>query len=294
MQAQDLALIVAQLPAIARHTGGIIMAVRASGDLGIVEKVSYGRNSPVTRADKEANAYLTEALKHITPGIDVLSEEGDMQHNHTIARTHKRFWLVDPLDGTHNFIKGLDYFAVNIAFIEEGKPIAGAVYFPAQQTLYYTGGDGKAYRARDGEKPVPIQAKRAQSGRIPLIALGYRDNQEHIRQMGVAPLVAAQEPLHAANAQRICMAAEGSCHLAIGSNYTSTWDTAAPDAVLRAAGGVLINAHTKLPMSYGADAQVMQDGKLFECANPPYLAGREETIAMIPGVTLPPAKRRLG
>ena len=254
------------------------MNVRRSGDLQVVNKFANGRNSPVGRADKEANAYLTGALEALIPGVPVLSEEGDPAKNSHIAANERRFWCIDPLDGTNSFIKGRDTFAVNIALIEDGKPVLGAVFFPAQNLLYYTGPDGNSYRSRDGEKPVRIQARGAQKGRTPVLAIGHRDKEEHIERMGVAGLATCQEPLKASNALRICMAAEGSCQLAIGSNYTSTWDTAGPDAVLRAAGGVVVNAHTRQPMTYGKEAIVQGPQGPVDCANPPYFAGHTATM----------------
>lgn len=280
----NLHLCAGQLPAIAKEAGRIITAVRDSGDLGIVMKETYGKPSPFTRADTLAHDYLTAALQKLTPDIPVVSEESDLALSAATIAKHDVFWLMDPLDGTKSFINGRDDFAVNIALIDHGAPVLGAVYFPAQQLLYYTGSNGKAYRQRGEEKPVAIHAAACASADGMRIAIGHKDDDASIATLGMATLTAGKDLARTTNARRICRIAEGESDLALGTKATSTWDTAGPDAVLRAAGGTLMNHATGRPMIYGREAFIDQDGAHYPLANPPFLAGHTETLGKFCGL----------
>ncbi len=283
----NLALLAGQLPNIAKAAGQSIMGVRASGELGIVEKTTYGKPSPFTRADTASHHYLMAELQKISPNIPIVSEENDLALSQSIVEHNDVFWLMDPLDGTKSFIKGQDDFAVNIALIDHGKPVLGAVYFPSQQLLYYTGSNGKAYRQRGEELPVIIDARPATTKDQLRIAVGHKDTATDFEKMGLSELLQEKELARKTNARRICLIAEGESDLAVGTKFSSTWDTAGPDAILRAAGGMLLNDVTKRPMTYGKEATIEQNGTVYPMANPSFVAGHKETLMKFCGLPSP-------
>lgn len=274
MESLQLQLAAGQLPDIAREAGRIIMEVRNSGDLDVKEKMTYDKPSPYTRADLLSHNYLYKKLGGLIPDVGVVSEECDEQENKKIITSQSTFWLMDPLDGTKSFIAGRESFAVNIALIDHGEPVLGAVYFPQQKILYYTGADGKAYKQKDGEDAVTIHSKKYEEGKSLTIITGFKDQEPEFKHMNIASLIGGSKIMQESNAKRICLMAEGLGDLTIGSSATSTWDTAGPDAVLRAAGSVLINTITKQPMTYGKDAVVHKDNQEYAFANPPYVGGQ--------------------
>jgi len=285
----NLSLLAGQLPDIAKEAGRIIMVVRNSGDLGVVEKMTYGKPSPFTRADTASHTYLMSALQRISPDIPIVSEENDLELSRSIVEQNDTFWLMDPLDGTKSFIKGQDDFAVNIALIDHGKPVLGAVYFPSQQLLYYTGSNGKAYRQRGEETAVIIDASPAITKEQLRVAVGHKDTAADFERMGLSELLQGKDLERRTNARRICLIAEGGSDLAVGTKLSSTWDTAGPDAVLRAAGGVLLNHTTKQPMTYGKEAVIEQNGTIYPMANPSFMAGHRNTLIKLCGLPGPVA-----
>ncbi|MBD3295832.1 MAG: 3'(2'),5'-bisphosphate nucleotidase CysQ, partial [Candidatus Omnitrophica bacterium] len=152
-----------------RKAGSEILRIYDKVDLGVEYKDD---KSPLTRADKASNDIIVEGLKSITPDIPVISEE-NKEVLYEERKDWKKFWLVDPLDGTKEFIKKNGEFTVNIALVEDGIPVLGVVSIPAQGKIYYgVKGEG-AYRIDpEGAAPVRIEAKRSSDrGEKPIAAV---------------------------------------------------------------------------------------------------------------------------
>jgi 3'(2'), 5'-bisphosphate nucleotidase len=233
--------------AIAREAGDAIMAFRAKP--GEIRPHLKGDGSPVSAADKTASALIVARLRALTPDIPVVSEEAPEDDNRA-ALAAERQWIVDPLDGTASFLSGHDGFGVHIALVEKGVPLRGVVYFPARDTLYYTGDDGKAWFSAAGAKPRELSLARNTAQEPPRLAVSWRAA-EH------PPAEAfPYAPLCEVGGGRICAVADGRADAAWmvnprkGQFAFSCWDVAASHAVLRAAGGELWNWPGGAPVRY--------------------------------------------
>jgi len=190
-------------------------------------------NFPVTEADLKANQIIVDALKESTPDIPILSEESK-EVPYSERKDWSVFWLVDPLDGTKGFLQRNDEFTVNIALMVNGKPIAGVVHAPALGTTYY-GQEGKgAFKLHDG-KQESISTK---PGQNPVRVMTSRNHindatKEYLSQINEYALVSSDSSL------KFCKIAEGSADMYPRLAPTMEWDTAAAQAVLEAAGGVI-------------------------------------------------------
>lgn len=211
-----------------------------SHDFGIEEKVD---KSPLTRADMAAHNCIVQHLKET--GIPVLSEEG-AHLPYEERRTWHRLWVVDPLDGTKEFIKRNGEFTVNIALVEDGKPVLGVIYVPATGVLY-TGivGKGAIKGARD---PLPLAPKHNAFVIVASRSHLSPETEEYIEQMrrehGEVQL------LNSGSSLKMCLVAEGTADVYPRFAPTMEWDTAAGDAIVRAAGRRVLDAGTGLPLTY--------------------------------------------
>jgi 3'(2'), 5'-bisphosphate nucleotidase len=213
----------------ALDAGDAIMAIYEAPDSnGLREK---GDGSPVTLADEQAEAVILAALALIAPDIAVVAEESVAAGK--VPAASDRFFLVDPLDGTREFISRNGEFTVNIALIENGKPVLGVVHLPATGTTY-AGETGKGARMRTVSHDwQPISASNP-TGPIKVLASRSHmspETKEFIDKFNVGELVSAGSSL------KFCRLAEGAADLYPRMGRTMEWDTAAGDAVLRAAGG---------------------------------------------------------
>ncbi len=195
-------------------------------------------SSPVTAADEEAESIIVEGLSRLTPDIPIISEEaaaaGAAPAIGAPSDRSRRFWLVDPLDGTKEFLTGSDEFTVNIALIEGDRPVLGVLHVPALGTTYAADGPGRAFHWHKGEE-------RAISARVPppdgVIVLSSRS---HGDSEALNMYLADHEVLDrriAGSALKFGLLAEGVADLYPRLGRTMEWDTAAGHAVLAAAGG---------------------------------------------------------
>jgi 3'(2'), 5'-bisphosphate nucleotidase len=186
-------------------------------------------DSPVTAADLAAHQVILSGLQALTPEVPVLSEEDPPAWE--IRQQWQRYWLVDPLDGTKEFIKRNGEFTVNIALIEKGKPVLGVVYAPAIGVLY-SAAEGKAWKEEGGHK-TQIHARDA---RPPLVVVSRShfdkdtELQEYLQQLGEHQTTAIGSSL------KFCLVAEGKAQLYPRFGPTNIWDTGAGHAVAIAAG----------------------------------------------------------
>jgi 3'(2'),5'-bisphosphate nucleotidase len=263
--------LVATLLAAAIAAGEVVLAVRDKG-LSVETKAD---TSPVTEADRAAEAVILSRLAEAAPGIPAIAEEAVAAGK--IPAAGRRFFLVDPLDGTKEFIRGGSDFTVNIGLIQDGVPIAGVVLAPATGTLYWgVAGEGAwAAKVVDGDiaDARAIRVRPAHDRAIDVVASrSHRtpETDEFIGRFPVGELVAAGSSL------KFCLVAAGEADLYPRLGTTMQWDTAAGDAVLRAAGGKVVTLSGD-PLPYGptdaAGARAFQ--------NPWFIAAGG--IAPIPG-----------
>ncbi len=218
-----------QVEVIARAAGKAIMAVYAC-DFAINEKED---RSPLTEADMAAHILITQALQTLTPDIPILSEEA--AENFSDPNAGQQFWLVDPLDGTKEFINKNGEFTVNIAFIEQGKPVLGIVYAPALDVLYSAAEGLGALKTDFSGAKARIQVARHIPG-TPWKVTGSRSHagdslKEWLKTLGEYELILVGSSL------KFCLVAEGKADLYPRFGPTSLWDTAAAQCVVEQAGG---------------------------------------------------------
>ncbi len=225
---------------ILRHYAGATQA-RAKADL-----------SPVTAADEEAEALIVKRLNEVAPGVPVIAEEEMARGKKPDAAT--RFFLVDPLDGTKEFLKRNGEFTVNIALIEKRRPVCGVILAPASARLFIGDGTNGAFEleAPGGVKlhldqMRPIEARSApKDGLVAAISRTHRDmkTEEYLARYPIARLVAAGSSL------KFGLVAAGEADLYPRHGPTMEWDTAAGQAVLEAAGGSVTELNGS-PLVYG-------------------------------------------
>ena len=199
-------------------------------------------NSPVTAADLAAHQLLLQGLTQLDPQIPVLSEEG-VHLDYKKRQQWQRWWLVDPLDGTKEFIRGSSEFTVNVALIERGQVIFGVVGVPAQNTLYYGGKDLGAYKINNNERPKTICARHAPLESISVIASRSHSNpqQEAILQ-AISQRFLQTSVVNTGSSLKFCLLAQGLADIYPRFVPTSQWDTAAAQGVLEGAGGSIFAA----------------------------------------------------
>lgn len=210
---------------LAREAGDAIMQVYDGHQpMDVTRKID---ESPVTAADIAAHKVIVQGLVALTPDIPVLSEEDPPSWE--IRQHWQRYWLVDPLDGTKEFIKRNGEFTVNIALIDNGKPVLGVVYAPVLRVMY-SAADGKAWKEESGIRN-PIQVRDA---RPPLVVISrsHSDDElkEYLQQLGEHQTTSIGSSL------KFCLVAEGQAQLYPRFGPTNVWDTAAGHAVAAAAG----------------------------------------------------------
>lgn len=215
---------------LAIRAGEKIMEIHTSGfHVRIKED-----NSPVTEADKASNQILMAGLREIAPGIPIMSEE-EKHADYAARKNWEKFWCVDPLDGTKEFVKKNGEFAVCVALIEGVYPVLGVIYAPASRELYYGGTGLGAFTAPHQGEPNPISTAPVQDGE-PVVAVASRSHpdprvEDYLKDFNVS------EKITVGSALKFCMLAAGRAQLYPRFNPTMEWDTAAGQAILEAAGG---------------------------------------------------------
>ncbi len=257
-----------ELARIAHQAGRIIMPF-----FGKAQVRHKADRSPVTEADEAAEACILERLQERFPDIPVVAEE--LAAAGHVPDVGDRFFLVDPLDGTREFISGRGEFTVNIAYVEDGRPVVGVVYAPAIESMFL-GVVGEGCRhgkvspdaAFSPESLAPC-APAQEIGSRPLRAVASRSHRTPetdawLREHGITAIVSMGSSL------KLCGLAEGAAEVYPRLGRTMEWDIAAGQAVLEAAGGQVLEAETGRPLRYGK-----RDAGF---ANPPF-------VAWAPGVT---------
>lgn len=209
-----------------------------------------GDESPVTVADEAADKLISEGLKAAFPDMPVVTEE--QADSHTIKAD--TFIIVDPLDGTKEFIQRRGDFTVNIALVVEGKPIRGVVYAPAKNRLFYTDSEGQtveelgAHEAEKAGETKPLNVRGADNSALMVVASkSHRDaaTDDYIAKYSVSDSTSAGSSL------KFCLVAAGEADLYPRLGRTMEWDTAAGHAVLLGAGGSVVRFDDHTPLTYG-------------------------------------------
>ncbi len=232
---------------LALEAGDIIMDIYNADDFEVRSKSD---DSPVTAADEAADAHISAGLAKAFPDILVVTEEQAASH----AESATDFIIVDPLDGTKEFIKRRGDFTVNIALVENGTPTRGVVYAPAKGRLFYTDEMGVSQEEsgsfKTAEKGLtnPISVKKPDNENLIVVASkSHRDEatDQYINKYSVADMTGAGSSL------KFCLVATGEADLYPRLGRTMEWDTAAGDAVLRGAGGMVVRFDDHTPFTYG-------------------------------------------
>ena len=232
---------------LALEAGDRIMAVYNGPDFAVKVKSD---TSPVTEADEAADEIISVGLRAAYPDLVLITEEQAASH----ALTASTFLIVDPLDGTKEFVQRRGDFTVNIAYVENGVPLRGVVYAPAQDRLFYTLPDGSSVEETGAfDKAVvgaltPIGVTKPDNGALMVVASkSHRDaaTDEYISKYSVKDMKSAGSSL------KFCLVATGEADLYPRLGRTMEWDTAAGDAVLRGAGGKVVRFDDHKALTYG-------------------------------------------
>ncbi|MBI4715488.1 MAG: 3'(2'),5'-bisphosphate nucleotidase CysQ [Nitrospirae bacterium] len=194
--------------------------------------------TPLTAADRASHDLIRSTLETAFPEIPCISEEG-REVPYEERKEWRRFWLVDPLDGTREFIQRTGDFTVNIALIEEGRPVWGVVYAPATEALYYASKEEGAWKQAGEETPVRIRVN-AHPGEKGVVAVASRAHASEGDDRLLTRL-AVRERISVGSSLKFCVVAEGKADVYPRLNPTYEWDTAAGQCVLEAAGGVVLD-----------------------------------------------------
>lgn len=253
---------------LAEVAGRLVAQVYAEHEIDVRTKDDA---SPVTEADERAEEAILAGLAELTPEVPVVAEER-VSAGEVPTNLGQRFWLVDPLDGTKEFLSRNGEFTVNIALVESGVPVLGVVHAPALAQTYVgdaRGGDQAAgastgaastggARLRAGGRDVPLTVRAVDpAGFAVLVSRSHLDEKTEAWLTGVS----VAERVSAGSSLKFCRIAEGRADLYPRFGRTMEWDTAAGDAVLRAAGGSVVDEG-------GAE---LRYGKP-DFANPPFIA----------------------
>jgi 3'(2'), 5'-bisphosphate nucleotidase len=217
-----------QLVPLVRDAGRLIMAIYAT-DFSVEKK---GDASPVTQADAVAEAAILKGLAQIAPGIPVVAEEA-VSAGH-VPEVSERFWLVDPLDGTKEFISRNGEFTVNIALVEKGVPVLGLVFAPALDRLF-TGAEGAGAHVEDAAGSREIRCRAVPTEGLTVVASRSHGDAAALDAFLAGRKVASN--VSAGSSLKLCLVASGEADLYPRLGRTMEWDIAAGHAVLRAAGG---------------------------------------------------------
>ncbi|PWK61604.1 3'(2'),5'-bisphosphate nucleotidase [Roseicyclus mahoneyensis] len=233
--------------AAAIEAGERIMQVYDADDFEVKSKSDA---SPVTEADEAADALISTRLRAAFPDLPLVTEEQADSHGQAVSS----FLIVDPLDGTKEFIQRRGDFTVNIAWVENGVPVRGVVYAPAQGRLFYTDATGQSVEETGPFGPdvigsvTPIRVGKPDNAALYVVASkSHRDaaTDAYISKYATADMKSAGSSL------KFCLVATGEADLYPRLGRTMEWDTAAGDAVLRGAGGHVIGFEDHQPFTYG-------------------------------------------
>lgn len=227
---------------LALEAGTRIMEVYDGPDFAVKTK---GDQSPVTEADEAADALISAGLRAAFPDTVLITEEQADSH----ALRASTFLIVDPLDGTKEFVQRRGDFTVNIAYVENGIPVRGVVYAPAQGRLFYTRADGISVEESDG---VAREIRVAKPDNTALMIVASKSHRDAATEDYIARY-AVKDSRSAGSSLKFCLVATGEADIYPRLGRTMEWDTAAGDAVLRGAGGKVVRMDDHSDLRYGKE-----------------------------------------
>ena len=234
-----------KLKQISEEAGKLILEVYNSDDFNVKVKED---NSPLTEADKRSHNYIAEELKKNFPGMPVFSEEGNIV-DFEKRKNWEQFFLVDPLDGTKEFIKRNGEFTVNIALIKKGFPVSGVINVPVTGETYFGSVENGSYKEIKGDVEKIIVSKATEVDELTVVQSRSHSGEEEDKFYGNYKI---KEKTSKGSSLKICLVAEGKAELYFRSGPTWEWDTAAGHAILLGAGGYFVNKD-KSPVIYNKE-----------------------------------------
>ncbi len=247
MSETDHAVLVATMRRLAIEAGAAIMQIYGTEDFAVRAKADA---SPVTAADEAADALISAGLRAAFPDLPLVTEE--QAASHTVEG--RTFLIVDPLDGTKEFVQRRGDFTVNIAYVKDGVPVLGVVYAPAKGRLFYALAEGGAVEETGAHDPAtpgpvkPIGVSTPDNTALMVVASkSHRDQatDDYIARYAVRDMTSAGSSL------KFCLVATGEADLYPRLGRTMEWDTAAGHAVLAAAGGLVVRFDDHSALTYG-------------------------------------------
>ena len=223
---------------IAREAGDAILNIYHNSDFSSIVDFKSD-DSPLTLADQDSHNVIVAALAELYPEIPIISEEGE-QVTFEERKDWNTFWLIDPLDGTKEFIKRNGEFTVNIALIHEGKPVMGVVYSPVQEIFYCGDAESGAFKL-SGENQSELKINNKEAKEIAVRSKSHPSPEEEVvlERYGISDSISVGSSL------KFCMVADGKADIYYRHGPTMEWDTAAGQAVVEAAGGRVFQGNTE-------------------------------------------------
>ena len=211
------------------EAGSISLELRKKG---LKKEIKFD-NTPVTNGDIEVNNLITSKIKKISPEIPIVSEESS---TNKLNENLKTFWLIDPIDGTHDYINGRDEFTINAGLIINKKPVAGLIYAPAKKRMFYSHGKDMAYELTDG-KLINLKCNnKNREDSIKFVSYSNKikpEIEKIYKQIGVTDFVRMKSSL------KFCVIASGEFDGYVAEARAYEWDIAAGHAIIVGAGGVI-------------------------------------------------------
>lgn len=216
--------------------------------------------TPLTQADMASHHHILDRLQQLTPDIPILSEENAEEINAEERLGWSRYWLVDPLDGTKEFIAQNGEFTVNIALIENNQPTIGVVTVPAKKISYFAARGEGAFKAGPDEKPYAIQCAKcadfnSTTQQKTRIVTSRRTGLEKLQDF--LATIPQHETIAMGSSIKMCLIAEGAADIYPRLGPTSEWDTAASQCIVEEAGGAIVNLETQQALQYGAKENLL-------------------------------------
>ena len=243
----NLAAFVPVMRRLALEAGDKIMEIYGEDDFGVQTKSD---DSPVTAADLAADKVISAGLRAAFPEIALVTEEQSASHDLAVSS----FLIVDPLDGTKEFVKRRGDFTVNIAYVAEGVPVSGVVYAPAKGRLFYTDPTGQSVEETgpfDKEVIGPVtRLSVSQPDNDALMIVASKSHRDQATEDYIAKY-AVSDAKSAGSSLKFCLVATGEADLYPRVGRTMEWDTAAGHAVLAGAGGAVVRFDDHSPLRYG-------------------------------------------
>jgi len=236
-----------KINSIAKKAGDEIMKVYQQ-DFDVDYKAD---NSPLTKADIKSNEIITESLKNIYPEIPILSEE-NKEVPYNIRKNWEYFWLIDPLDGTKEFVKKNGEFTVNIALIHKDTPVLGVIYAPAVELLYYAQKEGGAFKQEKGKSPqkLPIYSNSNNNSLKVIVSKSHYSQETKEFVDNLKNQYEKIEFINIGSSLKFCLIAEGKADIYPRLAPTMEWDTVAGQAIVEQSRGKVLKYKSQESLKY--------------------------------------------